>query len=212
MSTRPRTRATAASRHRFIDRAAELHGIRRDDVNALIWRRPETEELRLQAQTLAEQSPGLKLELRGRPDQIRTGLLEAAGTRPFDIHHLALDIEHLARNFAVVTRRVILRAQLEVLEARPCPLFHVDQLELRMLCSYTGPGTEYVDDRHVDRSRLGSGDNDGVLTGHDPLRIARGHVILMKGERFPGGAGQAAVHRSPQPATGDPRLVLRLDA
>lgn len=212
MSARPETAAMPSSRHRFVDRATELRGIRRDGVNALIWRRPGSEELlQARARALMAQEPGLKLDLQGRPDEIRTGLLEEVGPRPFDIHRLARDVEHLAQNLAVVARSVILRAQLEVVENQPCHLFHVDKLQLRMLCTYVGAGTEYVDDCHAERSRLGRGDNEGVLAGHSPLQIEPNHVILMKGERFPGVTGAGAIHRSPEQGPTEPRLVLRLD-
>ncbi|WP_019625863.1 DUF1826 domain-containing protein [Thioalkalivibrio sp. ALJT] len=201
----------APARHRFIDRATELKGIHRSNVNALIWRRSLDPQLRDQARALVSQGPGMILDARCRPDQVRERLHASADLPPFKIHRLAYDLERLAHNFAVVAHAVSIRLQLEVLAHQPCPLFHEDHNILRMVCSYTGPGTEYADDRFVNRDRLGCGDNEGVLAGHPPIALDRGAVILMKGKRSPTCGGLAAVHRSP-PVTGDPqRLLVRLD-
>jgi len=44
-------------------------------------------------------------------------------------------------------------------------------------------------------------------------RASAGHVVLLKGELYPGNAGNGAVHRSPPIAeAGERRLVLTLDA
>ncbi|WP_018876873.1 MULTISPECIES: DUF1826 domain-containing protein [unclassified Thioalkalivibrio] len=201
----------APSRHRFVDRAAELKGIHRHDVNALIWRRSLDPQLRDQARALLSRGPGMILDIHCRPDQVRERLHGAIDRAPFRIHRLAYDLERLAHNFAVVAHAISVRLQLEVLAHQPCPLFHVDNNVLRMVCSYTGPGTEYADDRFLNRDRLRCGDNEGVLAGHPPLALESGSVILMKGERSPTCGGLGAVHRSPPVAGDQQRLLVRLD-
>ncbi|WP_038052751.1 DUF1826 domain-containing protein [Thioalkalivibrio sp. ALJ1] len=199
------------SRHRFVDRAREFKGIHRNNVNALIWRRVLDPALISQAEQMAAHQQGMVLDVCCRPDQTRSRLLDASGLRPFELHYLAYDMERLAHNFAVVAQTVSVRVQLEVLNHQPCPLFHVDNNVLRMICSYTGPGTEYADDRYVRRESLRCGDNLGVLGGQAPITAKTGEVILMKGERCPTARGQGAVHRSPPIAKGHTRLLLRLD-
>jgi len=49
--------------------------------------------------------------------------------------------------------------RLEVLHNAMCPRFHVDRTGIRMTCTYLGPGTEWIDDVQVDRTRLGRGAN-----------------------------------------------------
>lgn len=208
---RPANRLVSASRHRFVDRAGELLGIHRDEVDALIWRRPLDPALATQAEALARALPGTLLDTCCRPDQVRHRLIKTTGQPPFQIHRLARDIEHLAHAFAIVACVVSVRIQLEVLDHQPCPLFHVDNHVLRMLCSYAGPGTEYVDERHLNRERLSQNDNDGVLGGHPPLFTETGQVILMKGARYPSANQYGAVHRSPPASPGRQRLSLRLD-
>lgn len=206
----PRTNG-AVARHRFIDRADELKGIHRDNVNALIWRRPRDELMRGQAEVLAGNATGMVLDTCCRPDQVRERFLDAIALRPLQVRRISDDLEQLTHNFAVVGRLVSVRVQLEVVAEQPCPLFHVDSNVLRMICSYTGPGTQYADDRHLRRERLRCGDNPGVLGGQVPITLEPGDIILMKGERCPGTYGCGAVHRSPPMTDGQRRLLLRLD-
>jgi hypothetical protein len=206
----PRT-SGAIARHRFIDRGNELKGIQRDDVNALIWRRRQDTPIRGQAEALARNAAGMVLDTCCRPDQVRESLLDAIRLRPLQIDRIVDDLEQLTHNFAVVARSVSVRVQLEVVAEQPCPLFHVDSNVLRMICSYTGPGTQYADDRYRRRERLRCGDNPGVLGGQVPVTLEPGDIILMRGERCPGTYGRGAVHRSPPMTDGQRRLLLRLD-
>lgn len=82
-------------------------------------------------------------------------------------------------------------------------------------------GTEWVEDRHVDRARLRSlprGDAAGwsAIAHRSAVRqAAPGEVLYLKGARFPGAEGRGAVHRSPEVPEGPgaaPRLLLKLDA
>lgn len=41
----------------------------------------------------------------------------------------------------------LLHIKLEVLGHSPCPRWHADHVAARLLCTYTGPGTWYVDNR-----------------------------------------------------------------
>ncbi len=43
-------------------------------------------------------------------------------------------------------------AKLEVLGATPCPRFHADHVGVRLLVTYLGPGTLYVENRWVGMS------------------------------------------------------------
>jgi len=204
-------RAAPASRHRFVDQPGGLRRIHRDEIDALIWRRRLEPALAAQAQALCDTGNGLLVDACCSPDRMRSRLLATAGQAPFRIHRIAHDVERLARHFAALAGTASVRAQLEILDHQPCPLFHVDNNVLRMVCSYTGPGTEYVDERHLRRDRLRRNDNEGVLGGQPPLVTGTGQVILMKGERNPSARGHGAVHRSPPLAPGQRRLLLRLD-
>jgi molybdopterin-guanine dinucleotide biosynthesis protein len=110
--------------------------------------------------------------------------------------------------------------RIEVLERPMCPRFHVDRTGIRLVCTWCGPGTEWLDDGWADRSRLGPGsrgladEESGLMRpGAEVERIPTFAVGLLKGSLWQGNAGRGAIHRSPQIDPHDaPRVMLSLDA
>ena len=95
-------------------------------------------------------------------------------------------------------------ARLEILDGTGCPRFHVDHSYLRLVCTYRGPGTEWLEDTQVDR-RAQAG---GAPRFGQPSRMPTFAVGLMTGSRFPGHTEAGLVHRSPAPGPADPARVL----
>ena len=89
-----------------------------------------------------------------------------------------------------------------------CPGWHMDRTGIRLVCTYQGPGTEWLDDQGVDRrsSRLERLKDDTFI------QAAPGEVVLLKGVLWQGNDGLGAVHRSPE-ITDDagPRTLVTLD-
>ena len=110
--------------------------------------------------------------------------------------------------------------RIEVLERPMCPRFHVDRTGIRLVCTWRGPGTEWLDDGWADRNRLGPGsrglsdETSGLmLPGAEVKKIPTFAVGLLKGSLWQGNAGRGAIHRSPQVDPGAmPRVMLSLDA
>ena len=84
-----------------------------------------------------------------------------------------------------------------------CRRFHVDHLRLRLITTYLGPGTEWVDQGNVDFTALDHPescdcDNPPSLV-RDEGKIQRataGDVLLMKGDLYSNDV-RGQVHRSP---------------
>jgi hypothetical protein len=110
--------------------------------------------------------------------------------------------------------------RIEVLDRPMCPRFHVDRTGIRLVCTLRGPGTEWLHDGWVDRSRLGPGsrgladEESGLMRpGAEVERVPTFAVGLFKGSLWQGNAGRGAIHRSPQIDPHDaPRVMLSLDA
>jgi hypothetical protein len=84
-----------------------------------------------------------------------------------------------------------------------CPRFHIDKVGVRMVCTYAGPGTEWLEHASARRDRMGHGsggladERSGLIQG--PIHRMRAFDVgLLKGEAWPGNQGRGAVHRSPQ--------------
>jgi hypothetical protein len=104
--------------------------------------------------------------------------------------------------------------RLEVVSDDACHRFHVDRTRLRLVCTYRGPGTEWLDDGQVDREALmGHLPNESILRHGHPGRMETGWVGLMKGAIYPDDRALGLVHRSPPIAgTGETRILFCLDA
>ncbi|KAF0862052.1 DUF1826 domain-containing protein [Pseudomonas sp. LD120] len=120
------------------------------------------------------------------------------------------DVAWLVGAFACLlgAKRVGLR--LRVLDKAMCPRFHVDHVPVRLITTYAGIGSQWLREGVMDRRRLGQAGAEP----RDPgliQQIGSGEVALFKGEKWHGNEGFGLIHRSPQPAAGDRRLILTLD-
>lgn len=110
--------------------------------------------------------------------------------------------------------------RIEVVDRAMCPRFHVDRTGIRLMCTWRGNGTEWVDESGVDRSHLGLGSNgladeqSGLLSAAAVIRQAQTFdAVLLKGSLWQGNEGRGAIHRSPPVMPNQtPRVLLALDA
>jgi hypothetical protein len=111
-----------------------------------------------------------------------------------------------------VNGEVPLRIQLSTIQIRKCPRFHIDNIGVRLLCTYSGPGTEWIPELSLDRSRLAdcTVDDAPLRPGGAVEQLRRFDVALLKGSAFPGNGRFGIVHRSPN-VPNAPRIVLTID-
>ncbi len=108
-----------------------------------------------------------------------------------------------------------LKVSLGPVEDDQCRKFHVDRLRLRLLSTFVGPGTEWLEEDNVVRSAVGASSccpadaNRAIV--RDAARVRRasaGDVLIMKGGAWPGNEARAIVHRSPPIAGSGTRRLL----
>jgi hypothetical protein len=110
--------------------------------------------------------------------------------------------------------------RLEVVGRAMCPRFHVDHVGIRMLCTYRGPGTEWLDEDCADRAFLGArsggqpDDVSGLIRDTVGIHAAPSFaIVLLKGDLWQGNAGRGIIHRSPMVAESQaPRVLVAIDA
>ena len=132
---------------------------------------------------------------------------------------LASDICHLASQMGAVLGRRHLHAQLFVQRSDGCRKFHADDVTVRLLCTYAGPGTVWLKNKDIVRKYLGPANVDIETANRRILRKGAklqrcepGEVLLLKGNAHAGNAGRGAAHRSPPlGSSGVARLVLKID-
>jgi hypothetical protein len=94
-----------------------------------------------------------------------------------------------------------------------CRLFHSDKNHLRLLCTYTGNGTQWLKNADVNRNGLGLGNNLGHKEGHPVQQLKPYDIAILKGDSYPKNDDNGLVHRSPPMLMGDePRIFLALDS
>lgn len=133
---------------------------------------------------------------------------------------LAADIMLLAEILSELLDATTIGFRLEVVGKAMCPRLHVDRVGIRLLCTYRGPGTAWVEDASVNRRFLGAAsgglpdDSSGLLLpGHQIETIPPFTVALLKGSLWQGNDGRGIVHRSPEIAANElPRVLLAMDA
>ncbi|EJM28288.1 DUF1826 domain-containing protein [Pseudomonas sp. GM25] len=138
-----------------------------------------------------------------------TGL--ASGFRDLEGYEgFIADLKWLVSAFACLlgARRIGLR--LRVLDKAMCPRFHVDHVPVRLITTYAGVGSEWLREGEMDRRQLGKPQAEPQEASRIQ-QLNRGEVALLKGEKWHGNEGFGLIHRSPQPAPGERRLMLTLD-
>lgn len=135
----------------------------------------------------------------------------AAGLRDLQgFEGFVSDLKWLISAFACLLGARRIGVRLRVLDKAMCPRFHVDHVPVRLITTYAGIGSQWLEEGAMDRLQLGQADAEPQ--GAASIRqLNSGDVALLKGEKWHGNEGFGLIHRSPQPAPGERRLLLTLD-
>lgn len=178
--------------------AEVLHAIRHDDVSIAIWEREPPlglSDIVLKGTRNVRFTASLDKQT-GEPERE----LDAAGfSKGVQRNALAADIEELAHQYSVVMNHSKVEIRLEHVTTNACKKFHGDHVTARLICTYVGPGTQWLDGE--DAEDCGCGDP------HNIQQMNAGDVALLKGRVW--SEDHPAIHRSPPiEGTGEERLVL----
>lgn len=192
--------------------AEVLREIHAPDVNIAVWER----SLTVPVQELQQVLDGLPREVRAHGcvtaivECLRDTFL-ASGVRA---EALLKDIAMLLEEFSGTALVKDMRLALTAVNGTLCRRFHTDTNDLRLLCTYVGPGTLWLLDDAVNEEALRSRDPDLHIerSAGDILQIPTGHVAIIKGACYPGRSMRACMHRSTTiEESGQRRLLLRID-
>ncbi|KNH26010.1 hypothetical protein ACS77_17300 [Pseudomonas syringae] len=196
------------------DTPKALTGILDDGVNLALWQRQLPAHIadfgRLLLSLNEPLAEALSLEMPGDDAEpnlhgLASGFSDLEGYEGF-----IADVSWLVSAFACLLGAQRIGLRLRVLDTAMCPRFHVDHVPVRLITTYAGIGSQWLKEGAMDRRRLGQPDaepqNDSLIQ-----QITSGEVALLKGEKWHGNEGFGLIHRSPQPAPGERRLILTLD-
>ena len=200
-----------------------LPQIYNQDTNIVIWQRDLKQTLTNAVNTLITANALKPLELAVSPDDAFDQLIKAL--KPEDnnrdeIKALCEDITLLVEMFCCLFDLKHAGLRLKILDKPMCPRFHVDKIPCRLVTTYQGVATQWLNHSDVNRSKLGTGnlgkpdEESGLIKSLNNIKqLTEGDVALLKGEYWDENEGAGLVHRSP-PLAGTnsaPRLLLTLD-
>ena len=173
------------------------------------------------AHALEEVAAGDIFEHQGMLDvaDLDLSVLLQSVSHPVARQFLVEDISSVLTDFSKALGCRHLHGHLAVVAHDKCRRFHTDNVTVRLLCTYAGPGTEWIRNEDVVRQNLARTDvdmntaNRSVLRAEDVVRhCSAGDLLLLKGEAFEGNRGFGAVHRSPSiEGRALRRLLFKLD-
>ncbi len=129
-------------------------------------------------------------------------------------HSYALyqDIAGVLSLFEKTTQAASFRLLLASVNTNMCSRFHTDINDLRLLCTYIGPGTLWLPNEAVDQkaTRARGNKQEMVIDEQHIQQASAGDVIILKGALYPD--ANPILHQSPPiESTGQNRLLLRID-
>jgi len=188
---RPVQNAVAASVAECLSPSV-LWSVLRPTIGLALWRRPARAVLHRPVAALVGLKPFCHVAA-GSPESAARTLMRAL---PVAARPLGEDIIVLGRLFAALTNTSTVRLRLEHVADNACSKHHIDAVRLRLLCTYAGHGTEWID------------------AGGQRRHMAAFHVGIFKGSAFPDAAVRV-LHRSPPVESLPPpqrsRLLLCID-
>ncbi len=207
---------TAFRTHQISDRPDVLQEIVNPDANITIWERPVQAEINRELTGLGPRDlRDKRIPTSGATfgTDVRTFML-ASGLDLNDFPHFLEDLQRLADIFFSISKDLDVCFRLVTTDEDDCRRFHVDYRQLRMLCTYQGPGTEWLPEAQVNREELeGGGPNERIIRFGEASHLSPFSVGLMKDDAWPGNKGFGLVHRSPPVAgSGQMRVMFCLDA
>lgn len=198
-----------------------LPQIYNEDTNIVVWQRDLENTLTEAVNTLINTNALKPLELALSPGDAFEQLIKAL--KPAEQNYneakaLCEDIALLVEMFCCLFDLKRAGLRLKVLDKPMCPRFHVDKIPCRLVTTYQGVATQWLNHSDVERSKLGAGnlgkpdEESGLFKSLNNInQLKQGDVALLKGEYWDENEGAGLVHRSPPVAANEQRLLLNLD-
>lgn len=177
--------------------------------NIAVFQR-DIEFLSQELNEIAEQS--IECRASGTEEEVLSLLKTYFSSNLSDCTFLFEDISKLLRLFVRTTQASSFRLLLTTVSTNMCRKFHTDVNDLRLLCTYMGPGTLWLPDEAIDHkaSQARRNKQEIVLDPDQIQQVRTGDVVILKGALYPD--ANPILHRSPSiEKNGEKRLLLRID-
>lgn len=186
-----------------------LEDIHQNNTNISIYER-DISQLASEIEGLLNEN--IEVRLSGDVQKIMSELTQVVSPNSYSL--ILQDINNIMKTFSEVAGSSEFRFLLATINTNLCRRFHTDLNTLRMLCTYSGPGTLWLTNNNVNQSSLNKyEDNKLIVLDETKIQQAKtGALVLLKGAMYPQSEVKAIVHRSPTiEESGSKRLLLRID-
>ncbi|MCG8614372.1 MAG: DUF1826 domain-containing protein [Pseudomonadales bacterium] len=208
----------AASRAVEANEPECLTSILRDHVNLAVWHR----NLDAGISRFVTDLLGLRTEYSTmqylsvtRPEDMALQVSSGLPTEFVSLHGFQAwldDITLLIDMYCCLFEPQMVGFRLHIVDRAMCPRFHVDRVPVRLLCTYGGLGTQWLEESSVVRPDEPDARLPEQITSPAQIQsVPTGSVALLKGSAWIGNEAHGIVHRSPPASTDDTRLILGLD-
>lgn len=211
---------TMTHTHAYLSKnIADLAEIYRPDINICVIERNVSTDLTAFIQQLLSEPRSLNFT-----QTITTKTFDVQSLLPKSLHFAGYqafcgDIAYLIDVFSDLFELEAIGLRLGLLDKAMCPRFHVDRVPCRLVCTYGGIGTEWLEEAYVNRAKLGRHANglkdeeSGAILDSEAIEKMPAFAIgLLKGSAWEGNEQHGAIHRSPTLTAQAPRrLLLTLD-
>ena len=194
-----------------------LSKIYQTSTNIVTWQRELSTDILLAVDDLLKHQQTKAAVLAVTPENCDDVLCDTFGNSKTMLA-LREDISLLVDMFCYLFELKGAGLRITILERAMCPKFHFDRIPCRLVTTYQGSATQWLDNDVIDRSKLGAGsqgkaDEDSGLFNdlNDINQLTQGDVALLKGEYWYNNEGKGLVHRSPAVKSDERRLLLTLD-
>ena len=186
---------TISSPHR-----SALAHILRPHINLAVWRREVPTPIsnwlsRYPAEEVAAGSRDIDICVPAAcvSASLRAAIAARTRRQDADISSLARDAAELAGLVARISRNPKVRLRLEWVTHQACSNFHADRVPFRLVCTYHGPGTEWVSNATAERLTS----PESRPPADEVHRLISGDVAVMRGWSNGDNSGMPLKHRSP---------------
>ncbi|WP_240488250.1 MULTISPECIES: DUF1826 domain-containing protein [unclassified Halomonas] len=214
MSSPPATHWTLPDHAAGDNDISVLPRIFEDAINIAIFQRPLPADIAFSAQAQCQTDRAWQYSWLGHPDEAFTADLLRHLPAPEAATPLVEDMATIAEAIAFLFDTQTVGIRVRLLTSAMCPRFHCDNLPVRMVTTYVGPGSEWLPEHAVNRAGLGAPhpDRPDIATDTSAVqRLAPGDIALLKGSGWLGCEERGLVHRSPALDGEGKRLLMSID-
>lgn len=185
-----------------------------DACNIAILQRRLPADIALSAQAQCQTQRPWQYSWLGSPDDTFIADLRRQLPAPEAATPVLDDMLTIAEAIAFLFDTETVGIRLRLLNSAMCPRFHCDNLPVRMVTTYHGPGSEWLPEYAVNRAGLGAPNPNRpeIVTDDSAIqRLNAGDIGLIKGSGWEGSEEHGLVHRSPALTEGEKRLLMSID-